>query len=138
MARLSLLLLSVAAMVAADFTEAEAPMAQEVFTEEAGSGEEDFMVGECSTVAAAFMGAEDSMEEVGFEAAGFTVEVVSEAGVGSAEELSAAAGFEAEPVFVAEPSAAVSAEAFVAMALGAVSAFADEALDGEAGAGVGA
>jgi hypothetical protein len=109
-------LLSVVAMVAADFTEAEVFTAVvEVFTEEAVSGLEDFIAG------------------AGFAGEGFTVEVGSEA-----EPFMAAARFGEEPAFAEEPSAADSGEAFVAMASGVVSVSADAALDGEAGAGVGA
>jgi hypothetical protein len=108
-------LLSVVAMVAADFTEAEVFTAVvEVFTEEAVSGLEDFIAG------------------AGFAGEGFTVEVGSEA------EPFMAARFGEEPAFAEEPSAADSGEAFVAMASGVVSVSADAALDGEAGAGVGA
>lgn len=102
-------------MGAADFTE------EEVFTEEAGSGAEDFMAG------------------AGCAEEGFVVEVDSTGEVGSeAEVFVVAARFAAGPDFEEEPFKVDSAEVFVAMASGAVSGSADEALDGEAGAGVGA
>jgi len=124
---LSLLSLSVAAMVAADFTEEEVFTEEvEVFTEEAGSEAEDFTEG-ADFAAEVFTAEVDSVAEVGFEAELFVEPAL----------------FEVEPGFVGEPSAADSGEVFAAMgsASGAVSVSADAVGVGEAGvgeAGVGA
>jgi hypothetical protein len=112
-------------MVAADFTEEEGASTVVVDFMEAGSGAEGFMAADSAAA--------------GSEAVGFTAEVDSVAEAGSEAELSVeAARFEVEPGFAEELPAAVFVEAFVAMAFGAVSVSADEALDGEAGAGAGA
>ena len=115
-------MLSAVAMVAADFTEEEVfTGVEEVFTEEAGSEVEDFMVG------------------AGFAAEGFTVAVDSTVEVGSEAEVSVeAARFEAGLGFAGEPSAADSGEVFAVMASASGVVSEDAALDGEAGAGVGA
>jgi len=110
--RLSLRSLSAAGTVAVDFTEEEVSTeVVEVFTEEAGSGAEDFTAG------------------VVAEAEGFMVEVDS-----AADPFVAAARFGAESVFVGAPSM----EVFMARAFTVAGVGADEAGVGEAGAGVGA